>query len=76
MENGKHKKIEDLRSFLEILEENGEVTAIEKEVSLKHELGSVLATLEKGKQGEPGFLKRFRTVNSECAEASWAQWTG
>ncbi len=57
MEKGKLKKIEDLRSFLEILEENGEVVEIEKEVSLKYELGSVLATLEKENRGAGLFNK-------------------
>ena len=43
-------KVSDLRTFLEELEENGELVEVAKEVSLTHEIGSVIATLEK-KQG-------------------------
>lgn len=39
--------VKDLRSFLEILKKNGELLEIKKEVDLKHEIGSVIASLER-----------------------------
>ncbi len=40
-------KINDLRSFLAELQEHGELVEVTREVSLTHEIGSVIATLEK-----------------------------
>ena len=39
-------KIHDLRSFMEVLKENGRLLTVEKPVSLDHETGSVIATAE------------------------------
>ena len=39
--------IDDLRSFLEVLKKEGQLLHITKEVSLEHEIGSVIATLER-----------------------------
>ena len=39
--------INDLRTFLQALKEKGELLEIKKEVDLKHEIGSVIATLER-----------------------------
>lgn len=40
-------KIVDLRSFLDVLEENNEVAYIKKEADWNHEIASIIATLEK-----------------------------
>ena len=39
-------RIHDLRSFMEVLKENGRLATVEKEVNLVHEIGSVISTLE------------------------------
>ena len=39
-------RIHDLRSFMEVLQENGRLATVEKEVQLVHEIGSVISTLE------------------------------
>ena len=39
--------VHDLRSFLEVLKANGELLEVGKAVSLEHEIGSVLASLER-----------------------------
>ncbi|MEW6623349.1 MAG: UbiD family decarboxylase [Bacillota bacterium] len=50
-------QIKDLRSFIDVMREAGQLFEIEKEVSLKHELGNVLATLEKENLGA-GYFKK------------------
>lgn len=44
-------EISDLKSFLKVLEQNGELERIKKPVDLKHELGNVLMTLERKGMG-------------------------
>ncbi len=39
--------INDLRSFLKVLENNNELARIEKNVDIEHEIGSVIATFER-----------------------------
>jgi 2,5-furandicarboxylate decarboxylase 1 len=51
--------INDLRSFLKVLKENGELLEIKKEVNLKHEIGSVIATLER-KGAEAAFFSNVK----------------
>jgi 2,5-furandicarboxylate decarboxylase 1 len=51
-------KIYDLRSFMDVLREEGQLSEINKEVSLKHELGNVLANLERKSKGA-GFFKQI-----------------
>ena len=50
-------KINDLRSFLKILEEKNQVAYIDKEVDWNHEIASVIATLEKAGGPAPVFNK-------------------
>lgn len=52
------EKIHDLRSFLSVLQENDRLFTVEKEVQLKHEIGSVLATLE-SESGKAGYFKHI-----------------
>ncbi len=40
-------EIKDFRNFLNLLKENNELIEIDKEVDIKHEIGSIIATLEK-----------------------------
>ncbi len=40
-------EIKDFRDFLILLRENNELIEIDKEVDIKHEIGSIIATLEK-----------------------------
>lgn len=47
--------INDLRSFLEVLRKNGEILDIDKEVDLTHEIGSVIASLERKGAEAPYF---------------------
>ncbi len=49
-------KINDLRSFMQVLEENGQLVTIHKTVSRELEIGSVLATLESANLGA-GYMK-------------------
>lgn len=51
-------RIHDLRSFLEVLEENGRLLTVNKEVDLVHEIGSVIATAE----AESGKAVRFNNI--------------
>lgn len=41
----------DLRSFLEVLKENGQLHVVKKEVALEYEIGDVLITLERKGRG-------------------------
>lgn len=50
-------KITDLRSFLQILEEQGQVRYINKEVNWQYELGSVMATFDRQDKGAVVFNK-------------------
>lgn len=50
-------KIKDLRSFLEVLKENDQLYIINKEVDKKHEIGSIIATLEKKRDRAAYFTK-------------------
>jgi 2,5-furandicarboxylate decarboxylase 1 len=52
-------KINDLRTFLEVLKSNGLLNIVEKEVDLQFEIGSVIATLENKNQGA-GLFKKIR----------------
>ncbi len=51
--------IHDLRSFLKVLKSNGELLEIKKEVDLKHEIGSVIASLER-KGGEAAYFANVK----------------
>ena len=51
-------RIHDLRSFMEVLQENGRLATVEKEVNLVHEIGSVISTLE----SESGKAAHFTNV--------------
>lgn len=48
-------KIRDLRSFIAVLEEAGQLVRIKQPVSLTHELADVAATLERRGGGAPLF---------------------
>jgi 2,5-furandicarboxylate decarboxylase 1 len=48
-------KIHDLRSFIKVLEEAGQLVRIKQPVSLTHELADVAATLERSGGGAPLF---------------------
>lgn len=48
-------KIHDLRSFIQVLEEAGQLVRIKQPVSLVHELADVAATLERSGGGAPLF---------------------
>ncbi|HXV99302.1 MAG TPA: UbiD family decarboxylase [Anaerolineae bacterium] len=48
-------KIHDLRSFIQVLEEAGQLVRIKKPISLAHELADVAATLERSGGGAPLF---------------------
>lgn len=50
-------EITDLRSFLNILEANGQVSTINKEVDWRYELGSVMATFDRQDKGAVVFNK-------------------
>ena len=52
------KKIQDLRSFMEVLSENGKLTRIDKEVNLVHELADVAATLAR-QSGKGALFNKF-----------------
>lgn len=52
-------EIRDLRSFLEVLEANGQLVRIEKEVDLAGELGAVLQALERSGLGA-GYFARVK----------------
>jgi 2,5-furandicarboxylate decarboxylase 1 len=53
------QEINDLRSFLEALRDQGEIARIDKEVDPVHELGSVIATLEQ-KQGPAAYFTNVK----------------
>ncbi len=53
------EKIHDLRSFLKVLKENNQLRTIDKEVNLKWELGSILATFEK-RRGEAVYFSKIK----------------
>lgn len=50
-------RIKDLRSFMEVLEENGQLARVKKEVSLDHEIGNVIRACENAGTGAPYFEK-------------------
>ncbi len=50
-------KLNDLRSFLEMLKEKDQLYIINKEVDKKYEIGSILATLEKNRERAAYFTK-------------------
>lgn len=52
------EKIHDLRSFMDVLRENGRLFTVERPVDLVHEIGSVLSTLESEK-GQAGYFKNI-----------------
>ena len=52
-------KIHDLRSFMEVLKENGRLLTVEKPVSLDHETGSVIATAE-AESGQAVFFQNIQ----------------
>lgn len=52
------KKIQDLRSYLDVLSENGKLTRIDKEVNLVHELADVAATLAR-QSGKGALFSKF-----------------
>jgi 2,5-furandicarboxylate decarboxylase 1 len=51
--------VNDLRSFLEVLRNNGELLDIGREVDLKHEIGSVIASLER-KGAEAAYFSKVK----------------
>ena len=69
-------KITDLRSFLQILEEQGQVRYINKEVNWQYELGSVMATFDRQDKGAVVFNKvkdrEFRVAGIEVASRAEA----
>lgn len=48
-------RIKDLRTFMEVLEENGQLARVKKEVSLDHEIGNVIRACENAGTGAPYF---------------------
>lgn len=52
-------KINDLRTFIKVLEENNEIVYVEKETDWKHEIASVIATSEK-KEGPVPYFKNVK----------------
>ena len=52
-------EINDLRSFLKVLKDNNQLITIDREVNLKWELGSILATLEKV-EGEAIYFSKIK----------------
>jgi len=52
-------EINDLRSFLKVLEENNQLITIDKKVNLKWELGSILATLER-MEGKAAYFSKIK----------------
>ena len=52
-------KINDLRTFIEVLQQNNRIAFIEKEVDWDSELGSVLSTLERS-GGRAGYFKQVK----------------
>src|SRR6056297_2782268 len=48
-------KIKDLRTFMEVLEENNQLARIKKDVSLDHEIGNVIRACENANTGAPYF---------------------
>ncbi|NTW43380.1 MAG: UbiD family decarboxylase [Anaerolineaceae bacterium] len=52
------KKIQDLRSYLDVLSENGKLTKIDKELNLVHELADVAATLAR-QSGKGALFNKF-----------------
>ena len=44
-------RIKDLRSFLEVLEENSQLVEISSEVSINHEVADITAALARGDGG-------------------------
>ncbi|PKN83780.1 MAG: UbiD family decarboxylase [Chloroflexi bacterium HGW-Chloroflexi-8] len=57
-------KIEDLRSYIEVLTENGRISIIEKQVDLVHELANVAATLAR-QSGKGVLFQKFRNENNQ-----------
>jgi len=52
-------EINDLRSFLKVLKENNQLMTIDKQVNLKWELGSILATLER-MEGKAAYFSKIK----------------
>lgn len=52
-------EINDLRSFLKVLKENNQLITIDKQVNLKWELGSILATLER-MEGKAAYFSKIK----------------
>jgi 2,5-furandicarboxylate decarboxylase 1 len=48
-------RIKDLRSFMEVMEENKQLARIKKEVTLNHEIGNVIRACENENTGAPYF---------------------
>ena len=57
-------KIKDLRSFIEVLEAEGELERVKKEIDKDNEIGPVIATLEKENRGAVIFEK-IKSFNSQ-----------
>lgn len=53
------EKINDLRSFLKVLKDNNQIITINKEINIKWELGSILATLEE-RGGEAVYFSKIK----------------
>jgi 2,5-furandicarboxylate decarboxylase 1 len=51
------RRVRDLRSFLDVLKQNGQLHVIEKEVGLEFEIGDVLMSLERKGRGAALFEK-------------------
>lgn len=53
------EKIHDLRSFLKVLKDNNQIITINKEINIKWELGSILATMER-MEGEAIYFSKIK----------------
>lgn len=60
------EKIHDLRSFLKVLDENDRLFVVKKPVKLKHEIGSLIATLE-AENGKAGLFKNVEDADFPVA---------
>jgi 2,5-furandicarboxylate decarboxylase 1 len=57
-------KIQDLRSYIEVLADHGQLVTLEKEVDLVHELANVAATLAR-QSGKGAFFQKFCNTHNQ-----------
>ena len=60
-------EINDLRSFIDVLEENGQLATISQEVSINHEIADITASLARS-DGGAAF---FNNVKKKDADLCW-----